>query len=213
MLIVKLIPSKILSLQARKPSGVIGRYVMTKLFIHGNADLNLFVKESLNLKKSDNVLEIGFGPGNLIREMAEIVTEGTIEGIDFSDAMFKQASKVNKDYILRGKVKLHKGDCRSLPFNNESFDKLCSINTLYFWKQPKKYFNEMFRVMKPGGKVVIGFRDDKQMSKLNLSKDIFTVYSLDEVASLLSSVGFLGSRVIEKEGKPFLSYCAVGTKP
>jgi ubiquinone/menaquinone biosynthesis C-methylase UbiE len=212
MFIVKLIPSRILSLQARKPSGIIGRYVMTKIFNNGNADLNSFVKEMLALKKNDRILEVGFGPGKLINEIAEITTEGVVEGVDFSVAMLKQASKVNKHHILNGKVRLQKGECSSLPFDNESFDKLCSTNTLYFWKEPDKYLQEMFRVIKSGGKIVIGFRDDKQMSNLNLSDDIFTTYSLDEVVSLLSNAGFSGSHIVKKEGKPFLSYCAVATK-
>ena len=212
MFIVKLISKRVLSRQARKPTGLIGRYLMTKIFNNVNADLNTFVKELLNLQREDNVLEVGFGPGKLINEMAGITVKGVVEGIDYSRAMLKQAGKVNKQYIATEKVKLHQGDCSSLPFDNESFDKLCSLNTLYFWKDPKKYFREMFRVLKPGGSIVVGFRDDKQMSKLNLSKEIFTTYSQNEVISLLYNSGFSDARVAEKKGKPFLSYCALATK-
>ena len=212
MFIVKLIPSRVLSSQARKPSGIIGRYLMTKIFNSGNADLNSFVKEILDLQREDRVLEIGFGPGKLINEMAEITTDGVVEGIDFSQAMLKQASKVNKKHIEKGKVRLQNRECSSLPFDNESFDKLCSTNTLYFWKEPEKYFFEMFRVIKSGGKIVIGFRDDKQMSNLNLSEDIFSSYSQGNVINSLSDAGFSGAHIKEREGVPFLSYCAVATK-
>ena len=199
--------------KARKPTGMFGQYVMTRMFNKVNADLNSFVKEALNLETNDRILEIGFGPGKLINEMARTTTEGVIEGIDFSEAMLKEARKVNRHNILSGKVKLQKGESSALPYNNESFDKLCSINTLYFWKEPDKYFREMFRVLKHRGKIVIGFRDDKQMSSLNLSKDIFNSYSLDEVTSLLSNSGFSDTHIVEKNGNPFLSYCAVATKP
>ena len=70
----------------------------------------------------------------------------------------------------------------------------------------------MFRVIRPGGIIAIGFRDDKQMSNLNLSRDIFTTYSQIEVVSLLSNAGFSDARVAEKKGKPFLSYCALAAK-
>ena len=76
MYIVKLIPSRILSLQARKPSGIIGRYLMTKMLNNGNADLNLFVKDILDPQREDRILEIRFGPGELINEIANITTEG-----------------------------------------------------------------------------------------------------------------------------------------
>jgi ubiquinone/menaquinone biosynthesis C-methylase UbiE len=208
----KLIPSRFFSSQARNPTGVIGRYVMTRIFNKGNADLNSFVKEMLDIKKTDRILEIGFGSGKLINEMAEINTEGVVEGVDFSAAMLKVARKVNKRLILDGKVILQRGECGSLPFDNESFDKLCAVNILYFWKEPGKYFTEMFRVLKPEGKIVIGFRDQRQMGRLNLNEDIFSRYSLDEVITLLSTAWFSGSHIEEKESKPFLSYCAVATK-
>ena len=77
MFIVKLIPSSVLSRQARKPSGIIGRYLMTKVFNAGNSDLNSFAKETLDIKIDDRILEIGFGPGKLIKEMAEIARSAT----------------------------------------------------------------------------------------------------------------------------------------
>jgi len=212
MWIIKIIPPRVLSLQARKPSGLIGRYVMTKIFNSGNADLNAFVKEILELQTEDRVLEVGFGPGKLINEIASITTKGIVEGIDFSVTMVKQATKVNSRYISSGRVILHKGECGSLPFENEVFDKLCSINTLYFWKSPKEYFAEMFRVIKPGGTIAIGFRDDEQMRNLNLSEDIFGSYSKNDVVNLLLDAGFQNAQIKEKEGVPFVSYCGVATK-
>jgi len=212
MFIFKMIPSNVLSLQARKPTGLIGRYLMTKIFNEGNTDLNSFVMDMLELESKDRVLEIGFGTGKLINQMAAITTEGVVEGIDFSEVMLEQASRVNKHHIFNGNVRLQRRECKILPYENESFNKLCSINTLYFWKDPDKYFLEMFRVIKPGGTIAIGFRDDKQMSNLNLSSDVFTTYSQIEVVSLLSNAGFIDARVAEKKGKPFLSYCALAAK-
>ncbi len=86
MFILKLIPSSVLSSQAKKPSGLVGRYVMTKIFTTGNADLNAFVMDMLEMKSSDKALEIGYGPGKLVKKMAEIATQGLVEGIDFSKA-------------------------------------------------------------------------------------------------------------------------------
>ena len=144
--------------------------------------------------------------------MAKITTEGVIEGIDFSATMLEEAKKLNKEYILNKRVNLREGECLNLPFNNESFDKLCTVNTIYFLKEPNKYLLEMFRVIKSGGRIVIGFRDDKQLSNLNISKSIFSTYSKSEVVNMLSDDGFKNARVEEKKGKPFHSYCAIATK-
>lgn len=210
--IVKIIPKKILTQQARKPSGWIGRFVMTEMFSTGNADLNDFVKEMLVPEKADRILEVGFGPGKLIAEMADVTADGLIEGIDFSDTMLKQATKVNRQQIVKGKVKLHQGECRRLPFADNSFHKLCSVNTLYFWEQPEKYLREMLRVLKPQGKIVIGFRDDQQTSRLNFNEEIFSSYSQAEVVNLLLAAGFANAYSAGKDGKPFFSFCAIATK-
>jgi SAM-dependent methyltransferase len=210
--IIKFIPSGLLSAQAKKPTGIIGRYLMTQIFNSGNADLNTFVKEELRLKQEDRVLEIGFGTGKLINEMASITIEGCVEGIDFSRDMFNHASKVNQQEISLGRVCLHLGDCSILPFNNEAFNKLCSINTLYFWKEPETYLKEIFRVTKTGGIAVIGFRVEEQMSKMNLDENVFRYFSQREVATLLSNAGFSEVTIKEKDGKPFVSYCAVAKK-
>lgn len=207
-------PLEFLALQARKPTGLFGQYIMTGIFNSINSDLNSFVKELLTPRTNDRILEIGFGPGKLIHEIAEIVagTGGIIEGVDFSDAMLDQASKVNKQYISAGTVRLQKGECADLPYDNESFDKLCSVNTLYFLSEPDKCFLETFRVLKHGGMIVVGFRDDKQMKHLNFNRDIFNTYSLDKVIVLLTNSGFSNVRIVKKKGKWLMSYCAVATK-
>ncbi len=209
MKLFDLIPAKILSKQARQPSGLIGRYVMPLLF-KGNADLNAFVKESLELTKTDNVLEIGFGPGKLLNEIAAIANY--VEGIDFSEIMVIKASKLNQHYISNDKLRIQLGECSNLPYANKSFDKVCSVNTLYFWDNPKIYLQEIFRVIKIDGKIVLGFRNKEQMNNLNLSADVFNIYSLDEVKELLLNAGFSNINIIEKPGKPFMSYCAIASK-
>lgn len=210
MWIIKLLPPRTLSLQAKKPSGVIGRYVMPRLFIRANADLNLFVKENLQLQAQDRVLEVGFGPGSLISEMASLAS--VVEGIDFSPAMIARATKTNKRHISDGRVVLHQGDCRSLPFADQAFEKVCSINTVYFWNDPISYLTEMFRVTKNGGTIVIGFRDSEQMRSLNLSRDIFNTYTREDITRLLTEAGYTHAVITEREGAPFRSYCAVATK-
>ncbi len=212
MFLAKLLPRRALSQQARKPSGFIGRFLMSTVFRKGNNDLNNFVAEALNLQPSNHVLEIGFGPGKLINKMASIITHGHIEGIDFSEAMFSEAIKNNKQFISSNRVTIQKGDCRKLSFSNETFDKVCSVNTIYFWSPPEIYLSEIFRVLKPGGKFVLGLRHREQMSKLPLDENIFNTYTLDEAVKLLSNIGFLNVHILEKEGVPFTSYCVVATK-
>ncbi len=79
--------STFFSEQARKPSGLFGRLVMSNIFNIGNVRLNRFVNEILSVQENDHILEIGFGTGKLIYEMAKQIDQGLIEGVDFSSTM------------------------------------------------------------------------------------------------------------------------------
>jgi len=58
-----------------------------------------------------------------MNEIAEITTEGIVEGIDFSESMLKQADKANKHHILKGTVRLHKGECMKWSNGNGHLEK------------------------------------------------------------------------------------------
>ena len=185
---------------------------MSRIFNKGNADVNNFIKDWLDLQEHDRVLEIGLGPGTLLPQMVQITTKGLVEGIDFSEAMLAQAGKVNKQYIATKRVKIQKGNCKDLPYRHELFDKVCTSHTMYFFEDPLDNFQEIVRVLKPGGKLVVGFRDNAQMKTLPLSDEVFNAYTLDEFKLFLLNARFLNIRIEEMAGKPFVSYCAVATK-
>ena len=212
MFLLKFIPSKFFSIQARKPSGWFGRVVMSSTFNKGNAELNNFMMGLLDLHEHDRVLEIGFGPGTLLHQLAQTTTKGLVEGIDFSEAMFAQATKTNKHFIATKRVKIQMGNCNDLTYDPESFDKVCTANTIYFWEDPIENFKEILRILTPGGKLVVGFRDKAQINNLPLSHDVFNAYTRDEVNMLLLNAGFADVRIEAKEGKGLVSYCAVATK-
>jgi len=199
--------------QARKPSGLFGRWVMSKIFDHGNAALNNFMKEQLLLQENDHVLEIGFGTGKLIFEMAKQVNKGLIEGIDLSDTMVAIAEKKNKNYIAEGKVIIRQGDFEETAYNDNRFDKICSANTIYFWPQPGNFIKNILRILKPGGKLILAFEDIKQLESRPLNTNIFHIYHQDEIKKLLSGNGFSGSiDMISKEIKSLRYHCVVAVK-
>jgi len=199
--------------QARKPSGLFGRLVMSRVFDLGNANLNAFMKGLLNLEANDHVLEIGPGTGKLISEMAKVIDNGFIEGIDLSDTMVTMAQRKNRKHISAGKVKIRQGDFRNAAYNDSSFDKICSANTIYFWATPDQFIKKIFRILKPGGKLVLAFEDKKQLEKQSLSKDVFRFYDQTEIEDLLQRNGFgEGIEMLSREVKQNLYHCAVAVR-
>jgi len=85
--------STFFSEQARKPTGIFGRTVMSIVFNKGNAFLNDFVYDLMSIQENDRLIEIGFGTGKLISKMANKIDNGFIEGVDFSNTMVSIAQK------------------------------------------------------------------------------------------------------------------------
>lgn len=177
------------SKQAKEPFGWFGKLIMSKVFDYGNEFLNTFMLEVIALKEYDHILEIGFGTGKLISNMAKLINGGIIEGIDVSNTMLVIAKKKNKKYIDTGKVIIKQGDFENFTYNDNSFDKICSSNTIYFWVNPDTYIKKIQRILKPGGKVVLAFEDKEQLEKRTLDSEIFKFYSLDEIVNLFKISG------------------------
>lgn len=205
--------SNYFSKQARKPSGLFGFFYMSQIFNKGNAKINELVKDTLDIQENDHGLEIGFGTGILLSAITGNLENGLMEGIDFSKSMLSIAGKKNKKAIKEGKVKLTLGDFDKTPFDESSFDKIFTVHTIYFWKNPEATISKMYRLLKPGGKVVIGFKDKSVMEKMPLNKDVFQYYSTDDVVNLLSANKMFNNVVIlSNKGENDSCFCAVGTK-
>lgn len=65
--------------------------------------------------------------------------------------MMKLARKNSAEYGLAEKTNYIEGNCMSMPFTDASFDAVISNGSLHEWENPVRAFNEIFRVLKPGG--------------------------------------------------------------
>ena len=205
--------STFFSEQARRPNGLFGRMAMSIVFDQGNAFLNDFVSELMSVQTDDRIIEIGFGTGKLIYKMAQQIDKGLIEGVDFSKAMVLIAQKRNKKNIAKGKVKIFEGNFDEMPYEKEEFSKACSVNTLYFWPALVHTTKKIARILKPDGKLILAFEDIEQLKQRKLNREVFHIYSKDEVQNLLINAGFLNnvSIVSRKKGKSIF-HCAVAIK-
>lgn len=205
--------STFFSNQARKPSGLFGRLVMSKIFDVGNSFLNNFVFDLLSTGTNDRILEIGCGTGKLLNTLASTTNAGYLVGIDFSGTMISMARKRNKKHISERRIDMIEGDFNSQPFDNDSFNKVFTVNTIYFWNDPQKTAQKAANILKPGGTFIVAFEDHKQLEQRNLNHDIFTIYTVEDVHSLLVKSGFSSEIRIESKSKGNLTFhCVIATK-
>jgi ubiquinone/menaquinone biosynthesis C-methylase UbiE len=136
------------------PRGIVGR-MLGEQMVRQHVPETAWTISLLDLKPESQILEIGFGAGRAIELVATQVPNGHVSGIDLSQEMVRAAARRNARAIKAGQVTLSRGDVTILPFADSQFDKVFSIQSLYFWSDPLRAFAEISRVLKPGGMLVV----------------------------------------------------------
>jgi ubiquinone/menaquinone biosynthesis C-methylase UbiE len=140
--------------QFAHPQGFLGNLAGAIMAIE-NRRRNQWAISLLDLQATDRVLEIGFGPGWAIAEMSKTLTHGKVVGVDASETMVVQAANRNRHAIRAGRVELKHAPATKLPFANDTFDKVLTVNSLPFWEDAHVGLNEIKRVLKTGGRIVV----------------------------------------------------------
>jgi len=162
-----------------------------------NARMNAFAVQQLRLAPSDRLLEVGFGGG--INLPSLIAGAGFVCGVDLSRDVVQQAKARFSESIAARRADFLEGSVEALPFETGSFDKVCTVNSVYFWKSLHSGFAEINRVLVPGGRVVVGFLPKEWMDRGNYPSDIFTARAPAEVIASLTEAGFKDVRIERPE--------------
>src|SRR3546814_518955 len=119
--------------------------------------------DALEVSTDDTVLDLGFGPGQATQRLAKRASKGKVFGIDQSPLMLEQASKRNRRAISDGRVSLSQGVFTTLPFADDSFDRILAVNVIYFWYDMPRVLSEIHRVLRAKGRLVIYATDKVSM--------------------------------------------------
>lgn len=203
--------------QIRRPSGVLGS-LLGHIMASNHKALTSWTIEQLQIQHNEYVLDIGCGSGLALKMLGDIIIEGKIVGVDYSPLMLRQAEKRNRQGVKEGKIAIHHGSVSDLPFPDASFDKVCAIETFYFWPNPSEDLQEVNRILRPGGTVAVAMeisKEGKNGSSIldNAQRLGFPIFSGKEMKTLLSAAGFVDVcfKSIPEREKGWL--CAVGSVP
>ncbi|EOH9969337.1 class I SAM-dependent methyltransferase [Listeria monocytogenes] len=186
-----------LSEQAANPRGIIGE-ITTKIWSSYFEDLSKWTISNTEMGDATNILDIGYDGGSNVKNLVELNKNVTIYGVDISKESYKTATNLNKKAINNGKVKLSIQDVALMNYPADFFDIVYAIQTHMYWDNPRKGFEEIYRVMSNEAVFILSSEKDKIEYHMDEYK---TTASL---TALLKEIGF--REVVEKEKGNWVLY-------
>lgn len=145
---------------------------------------------SFNLQNSESLLEIGPGNGVFAADIIKRADNLSYTGVDWSADMVAEAKRMNEDIVTSGQATFQQGNSSQLNFDNNVFDKVLTVHTLYFWDKPLEHLVEIRRVLKPQGLFCLAFGDSSFMKDLPFVPYGFELYDRELACNLLQDAGF-----------------------
>jgi len=102
----------------------------------------------MSFASNDKILDVGCGAGWLCGLLVDKVPHGQVVGVDVADAMVRRARKAYADRINLMFITAGVDD---IPWDENFFNKIVSVESAYYWPDPAAGLREIFRVLQPEG--------------------------------------------------------------
>lgn len=123
--------------------------------------------ERLAVEPRDRVLELGVGSGRLLAAVAARATQGLVAGVEPDEFAFRHASRRCERLVREGRIALVRATSLDLSaFAGAAFDKVYGVHVSDFWDDPLPHLSQVRRVLRPGGRLVLGYCADGPSRRL-----------------------------------------------
>jgi trans-aconitate methyltransferase len=141
----------------RQPEGTIGKIAGCLMSLK-NKQRSDWTVSQLDIRPYQHILEVGYGPGNTLQQVARTLKIGFLAGIDHSYAMYQQAYRRNRIFIEQQLLQLHIGELNELSYPSHYFHTIYGSNAHFFWQDPVSEYIRLSSMLKSGGKLVMVFQ-------------------------------------------------------
>jgi ubiquinone/menaquinone biosynthesis C-methylase UbiE len=165
---------------------------------------------------NDRILDVGCGGGRTIAKLLDRAPGGRVEGIDHSALAVEASRRANRRAVEQGRAEVAQGSVSALPYADGAFDLVTAVETHFWWPKPADDMREVWRVLKPGGQVLViaEFYDGgRHASYARRLSELTAIAALTpaEHRELLAGAGFESIRIQEDPRRGWI--CVIGQKP
>ena len=185
----------------RKPVGLGGKLMVAMMNL-GHGPVARWGLRFLRLAPNAKVLDCGCGGGANIKRLLEKCPHGVVKGVDYSPVSVEKARKLNRTAIQEGRCAVLQGSVADMAFEDSCFDAATAFETVYFWPDLPRCFREVWRMLKPGGTILICNESNGDTDKDERWTQIIggmTIYKDIELKACLEQAGFHEVQIRKKK--------------
>ena len=175
--------------QLKHPSGEKG-IEMANMMHETNINMTRNAIQNLNITEGNKVLELGHGNAGHLEYLLKKATNLNYYGLEMSELMFQEAQQINKKFVAKKQADFSLYNGNEIPFQEYFFDKIFTVNTIYFWQNPEKMLLEVYRVLKTKGIFCLTFAQESFMKQLPFTKYEFELYTTEKAEELIEKTLF-----------------------
>ncbi|KAG4108189.1 methylase [Neocallimastix lanati (nom. inval.)] len=164
------------------------------------------ILEEIEKIEFETLLDAGCGTAPMISLLKKKYPEKKFTGIDLSPKMIEQAIKKNlenTEFII--------GDCENLPFEGNTFDIIINSQSFHHYPNPQEFFNSVYRVLKPNGKLILRDNTGNRAVKWfvnkietpilnNIGRGDVRIYSLNEIGEFCKKANLEIEKLEQQKG-------------
>lgn len=177
-----------------RPEGPVGRQ-LASLMHESNESMILHAADALAIQPGDQLLEIGQAGGQHLFELMHRYEGVAYTGVEHAHTMHHLCLK--NEALTRFNCQFVKVAAYSylLPFTDNQFEKILTVNVIYFYSRIMAALQEYRRVLKPRGMVAIAFKDIRTLVTAPLDFTGMIMYEPYTIRELLVEIGFIDIEV------------------
>lgn len=181
--------------QLRMPRGSMAPLVAQSLNRRNRALIEEAIA-ALDVHPGQRVLDVGFGGALSLVLLAGAVEDGHVAGIDPSPEMVAGARRLLSAHLKRrgGRMRVEWGAAEAVPFEDGSFDRALTCQTIYFWEDLDAGLLELYRVLVPGGRLAVAMMPLELQLQFGFADRGYRVLSHGQLMACLERTGFCDVR-------------------